>query len=255
MALGCQPTYAPPVRTPSYGAPQALDRGEKSVAAGVNYVLSGGSQLAVGVTDRLAVEAGTDHYDNWHMGSLGVRYSAVDGRRRGRLVRGAFDVEAGGGAGIGGTLCGGDAREELDPADECWRHADGKEWFERAAGGGYLGYGVGLHIAWFAIYGRVRGQLTGATNVPATLWGTAALGVQATILRFGYIYLATESFAYRNLLDSERGWVVLDGGIGVRFGAGNGKKALADWRSRPEKKRKKSRKPRASLDAQPRPGQ
>ena len=61
-------------------------------------------------------------------------------------------------------------------------YPDGRTAFERFAFGGYAGFGFGARPwPWVEVYLRGRVQLTRATHVPTTLWGSALGGVQFKI--------------------------------------------------------------------------
>lgn len=179
-AGACSPTYAPPVRAVHYGAPASLAPAQGAVYAGGG--VGGETRGALGVTfpvaERLRVEAGADGSAMGATGRAGVRYTVP-------LRLGAFDAEAGLGAGAGGARCGNDT----DPSHACGGAAesdrlvpDGRSTWDRFAYGAYGGFGLGVRPwRWFELYARAGLQLTHATNVPTTLWVTALGAVQARV--------------------------------------------------------------------------
>ncbi len=104
---GCNPVFAPPVRSTHGVAPRDLSAGGVEVMGAANVYGSGGPTLGVGVGSGLRVEAAgdfrqLDDNQNWAMGSAGVRYSVE--ARENRDDHGlSFDVGSGLGAGVGGA--------------------------------------------------------------------------------------------------------------------------------------------------------
>src|SRR5690606_1009461 len=117
----------------------------------------------------------------------GLRYTHAPRRHHQNYL--ALDVHGAGGAGWGGTRA-----SETAP----WNEADGLRPQDRVAGGGALGAGIAGHFSFFAVFANVRGQLTGATNVPPTAWGDGGLGVQFRIANTVDLYAQTVWFGYRN---------------------------------------------------------
>jgi hypothetical protein len=73
-------SYAPPVRSPTYGAPGRLRQGDLEIAGSVAGVVApgdaGGGWLAYGVRDWASVELGVDaSLRGWAMGFLGGRFT------------------------------------------------------------------------------------------------------------------------------------------------------------------------------------
>lgn len=138
----------------------------------------------------------------FHLGYVGLRLTASAPEQSERRVASVGDLEVGGALGAGGELCGNDDEWECGEETE-W---DGRSWNERVAGGAYVGVGGAIHIEWFALYLRLRAQLTGATEIPETFWGTAYLGLQATIGGRLRLHVATGIAGFANELDAELGW-------------------------------------------------
>jgi hypothetical protein len=171
---GCV-SYAPPVRSLTYGAPGRLRQGDLEIAggfAGLAGPAAGGGWLAYGVRDWASVELGADASRNgWAMGFLGGRFTHAPNRER--KLHGALDGEVGVGMGAGGN---GNCLSED-------RSCDHRLWNQRAAFGSYLGGGAGYHFSFFALYARGRIQQTVSDGIPATVWGTLHGGLQFRIAR------------------------------------------------------------------------
>lgn len=179
-AAACSPTYSPPMRVVNYGAPAALSPQQGAVYGGLG--VGGETRGTLGVTipmaERLRLEAGGDGSAVGATGRVGVRYGVP-------LRMGAFDAEAGVGAGVGGTRCGNDT----DPTHACGGERetdrlipDGRTPWERFAYGVYGGFGLGIRPwRWIEAYARAGLQVTHATNTPTTLWVTALGAVQVRI--------------------------------------------------------------------------
>lgn len=202
LLAGCNPTFAPPVRTGMYGAPGRMRDATFELGASGNQRGSGGLFEGFVVAPGVQVEVGgelsaLDRDGQWALGWVGARTTFDQLREEGGNGA-SFDLEAGAGAGVGGRL-----------AD------DDTEWFDRPAGGGYLGAGVAWHAEWFAAWGRARVQLTGAVDVPATLWYQALLGPEAAIGPVS-VYLAIGWAGYVNDADDNSGGL-LDAGLSVHF--------------------------------------
>lgn len=198
----CNPTFAPPVRSGIYGAPGRLREATFEVGGSGTQRGTGGLFEGFVVAPGLAVEVGgelsaLDTDGRWAMGWVGARYS-IDQLRDEAGDGFSADVEAGAGAGVGGRL-----------------HDDDTAWFDRPAGGGYLGSGVAWHSEWFAAFGRARIQVTGAVDVPATLWWQALLGPEAAIGPVS-VYLALGWAGYTNEADANNGGL-LDTGVSIHF--------------------------------------
>jgi len=210
--VGCTPTYAPPLQTAHGGAPARVAEGDLAVrGSAVGFPEAppsmGGPALAYGVRDSVAVEAGGNASGGWGLGWAGVRYTHAPRRHAKHYL--AIDVHGAGGAGWGGEL-----RGNTDPEDG----GDGRRAIERVAGGGALGAGVAGHFSFFSVFGRVRGQLTGATNVPATVWADGGLGMQFRIAKTVDLYTQAMWVGYRNRVEHVRFSVPLyEVGIAVRI--------------------------------------
>jgi hypothetical protein len=173
VLAGCTAVYAPPVVTTSYGAPGRLE-GETFEIGGAVMSFSGApatERAAVRVTDDVAIELGAnqavadDGAAGWALGFAGIRCTLFDPDARGESESGvAFDIEAGGGLGVGG--------ENLQGADSS------RSPWTRLAGGGYLGFGLGLTRPNWATYVRLQSQATAADGVPLTLWWSALWGLE-----------------------------------------------------------------------------
>jgi len=207
VLAGCSPTFAPPIRAFQYGAPARLEQGRVEVggtAGGLGIPDVGGPHLAAGIRDWIAIEAGANLHldvpdrDKWALGFLGLRLSYAPHREE--LVHWIADFEAGAGAGVGGYREGNDA-----PGKDC-TDCDGLDATQRTAYGAYQGFGGGLRIHWFSIYGRLRLEESTATHVPTTLWPSASLGLEADLFRRVALGVAGGYLGYTNSRDTENGW-------------------------------------------------
>ncbi len=133
---------------------------------------------------RLELSGDVTEYSS--LGGAGVRYTLASGRV-------GMDTEFGFGAGAGGARCGNES-DSSRPCSSSQRdpgtpgastppfYPDGLSAWDRVAFGGYGGFGVGLRPwSWVEVYIRGRLQLSVATGVPITLWGTGLGGVQFKI--------------------------------------------------------------------------
>lgn len=205
--LGCSPTYAPPVRSPEFGAPGRTAEGDVAVAGAMVGLHApaptmGGPMVAYGVRDAWAVEGGADFAGAWRVGWAGVRYTHAPRRHSKHHL--AVDINTAGGAGVGGQLRGNGS------------DGDGRSAFDRTAGGGLLGVGVGGHFSFFSIFARGRGQVSAATGVPVTGWWTAAGGVQFRIAETVDLYAQSGPSGYVNRVEDNWG-VFTEFGVAVRI--------------------------------------
>ena len=196
-ALGCIPTYAPPIRGLHAGMPDRLGRGEVELGgtaggtiAPPSYPTTGGPHLGYGLSRTLVLEVGGNL--NFVVGSwatiwLGVRLPRE--RRLGRELKLVSDLELGAGAGLGGATA-----STTSP----WRHT---------AFGFYQGLGVGLRWRWLGGFARVRLDASQGDVTPATLWPSALLGAEA---RAGHFVFALGAGAGGR-------WNTVDGFVGFWF--------------------------------------
>src|SRR6478672_10153729 len=129
LLAGCLPTYAPPVRALHAGMPGRLGGGQLEVGGtvgGVTVPETGGPHLALGLSDRMSIEAG-GNFDflsgKWAMGWGGARLCTWKGLGIGRKV--FIDVELGTGYGAGGQ-----------------NGRSGRDWTSLRAFGVYAGGGI-----------------------------------------------------------------------------------------------------------------
>jgi hypothetical protein len=211
--LGCAPTFAPPVRSATQGAPGRLSQGDIEISGGgAGFVTpaAGGGWLGYGIQDWLAVEAGADGAPGgWGMGFAGIRLTHAPARKN--MFHLAFDFESALGVGAGGVRCG-----NLDPESTSCRGADGRPWYERAAGGGLVGGGAGLHMGPVAAFTRSRVQVTRATAVPTTCWTTVHGGLQLRIAGTVDLFSSVGHTGYWNERDRAHG-ISLDFGLAIRI--------------------------------------
>lgn len=207
VLAGCNPSFAPPIRAFSYGAPARLEQGRVEVggtAGGLMLPTVGGPHLAYGITDFVAVEAGGnfDLFDGdrykWALGFAGLRLSTAPHREQ--PVHWIGDLEVGAGAGVGGM------REGNDPPSKNCTDCDGLSATDRIAYGAYQGLGGGIRAHWFSIYARVRLEESTATHVPVTLWPSVSLGLEADIKHRAAIGVSGGYMGYTNSRDSENFW-------------------------------------------------
>lgn len=231
-------SYAPPVRLAHMGAPGRIGAGSFDIAAAVTSS-TGAQALAYGISDHLAVEGGVESdFSRTVMGSAGLRFTplgvsgasapssrfAQDSPPAPRRRKHAFvlDVEGGIGAGVGGHYC--DAEGKCSSAAQDLR---------RAAGGGYLGLGVGAKLSFFSPYLRVRQQLTGAQGVPMTSYTSLMPGVQFSILETVHLWAGT---GYLVIATREgkpfSGWLSYDVGLSLAFGGWRQAEAKQRWQQR-----------------------
>jgi len=215
--VGCNPTYAPPVRTNHYGAPADFHRGR--MEANVSYMNPAGTgldgSLGLALTDAVQLELG----GNFGVGAItyvGVRFSSYQKAKQQRLANVLFDFETGAGLGVGGELCGDDP-ESVDD-DEC-AHAVNPPWYRRIAGGAYFGVGLGVEfdidpVFKLSIYSRARLQITKAQYIPTTTWVTAGGGLELTFSDFFKLYGGPYYAMYDNSMDGIFGCA---GEVGIKF--------------------------------------
>jgi hypothetical protein len=202
---GCDPYYAPPLRAVQYGAPARLEEGRVEVALDAAGLIAPdvlSPHLGVGIRDWVALEVGGNvaaygGKQAWALGFVGPRFSWAPHRERRIHLIG--DLELGVGAGVGGV------RDGNEPTNEC-DACDGLIGYDRVAGGAYGGVGIGAQIAWLSLYGRARVEATTATNVPATLWPSLSLGLEANVHKRVALTLAGGYIGYANTQDHVHAW-------------------------------------------------
>lgn len=207
-ALGCNASYAPPIRSTHYGLPGRLrsGQGELAVAVAIPHT-HGGAALSIPVARDLRIEGSYDLSESWHVGSAGLRGTLALSRLW------TLDLEGGIGAGVGGERCA----NNPDVTHSCSAGlADGQGHLDRFAYGGYLGAGIGLrpwHVVGFFV--RARSQLSASTNVPLTAWNSAVLGAEFAI---GPVRTSLSGGAavYVNSAETEAG-ALIELGLSVPF--------------------------------------
>lgn len=214
LSAGCDPYYAPPLRAVQYGAPARLEQGrvEVGVSAGglaVPDVIS--PHLGVGLRDWVAIEAGGNFTADfgrqaWALGFVGPRFSYAPHRER--RFHFISDLELGVGGGVGGVRHGNEPQSRECPA------CDGLTSYDRVAGGGYAGVGLGAQIAWFSLFARGRIEATTATNVPATAWPSASVGMELNVRKRAALTVAGGYIGYFNAHDFANAWFYQ---LGVTF--------------------------------------
>ncbi len=222
-AAGCYSTYAPPLQGAHAGAPARVSEGDVAVGAAVTGIAAaaiGGPSLSYGVRDWVAMEAGGNiSHGSWGMGWVGPRFTYAPRRYAKNYF--AADLHLATGAGWGGERCGNPQSESLPrPATADCVDADGRSSLDRIAGGGALGVGAAGHFSFFSVYGRVRSQLTAATHVPATYWGSGGAGVQFRIAHSVDLYAQGTAGGYVNRYDDGR-FYLYELGVAVRFSTRN----------------------------------
>lgn len=200
-------TYAPPVRSPGYGAPGRIRQGQLEIGGAVARPGSpghGGPFIGYGVRDWASVEVGADFsFRQWALGYLGGRFTYAP--KRDRKLHGALDGELGVGAGAGG--------EQYCHDTPC---ADTRSWNQRMALGGYAGGGAGYHFSFFALYARGRIQASAAEGLPSTLYGGLSGGMQFRIARHVDIFSSAGLFGTHNTRHNDISWFY-DVGLSVYF--------------------------------------
>jgi hypothetical protein len=215
LVLGCNPTFAPPMRLAHGGGPGRVAPTHGAVTAGGGLGGYGSLGVMIPLPERFHLEASGSAWEYGATGTLGVRYTH-------RARRLAMDGEFGLGGGAGGTLCGNDDRPDEDcvgglptgPMGQ--RRADGLDAWSRYTFGGYAGVGVGVRV-WrsLGVFGRTRVQLSRARNVPTTFWASAIGGIEGTLGPFD-LYVGAGWAAYFNEYDRDN-TLVLEGGITLPF--------------------------------------
>lgn len=201
-------SYAPPVRSPGYGAPGRIRQGQLEIGGAVAHPGSpghGGPFIGYGVRDWASVEVGADFsFRQWALGYLGGRFTYSP--KRDRKLHGALDGELGVGAGAGGSF-------HCPNGSTC---LDTRAWNERMAIGSYVGGGAGYHFSFFALYARGRVQASAAEGLPTTLYGTAHGGMQFRIARHVDLFSSAGIYGAHNTMLREIS-LFYDVGISVHF--------------------------------------
>lgn len=216
LCFACNPTYAPPARINSYGAPAKFHKGQMETRASYHAENSFGVGLDYAPEDWVQLELGSDFapldHDFW-MIYTGFRFAPLPSASQTSDLRFLFDIETGTAIGRGGESCGNNP-DMSEPGDDCqW---DGLGANDRLTGGGYLGTGIGVGIDFFDAFVRARIQLTQATGIPVTFWGTGLLGLQFTIVDLVKIYGGPGYGGYTNREDSDHGFLY-EAGLGFTF--------------------------------------
>jgi hypothetical protein len=220
VAVGCGPTYAPPVRSDHYGAPEDMQPGSMDLGVAAGTTIAGSARYSV--RRWASVEAGLGAIRSpWMILFVGPRFTGRVPLTPTGFVFANGDVEAGAGVGVGGELCGNSDEHGCNADDLEW---DGREWWERTAGGAYLGGGGALRIGHrrtfaVAVYGRTRLQVSGADGIPVTMWWTAVVGLQITILGHLRLYGGGGYVTYLNEAEREER-PLLDVGLRILVGPG-----------------------------------
>ncbi len=213
-------SIAPPIRMAHQGAPGRLGQGTYDIASAVTSV-SGGETLGYGITEAIGVEGGIEsNFTDSAIGFAGVRYTPLRAGRR--KIAFVLDLEGGLGAGVGGTKC--DAERLCSgPAQD----------IRRAAGGGYVGLGLGAKIHFFSPYLRIRQQLSAAEGVPLTSYTSALIGAQFALFESvhlwagtGVLYLVTSEGNDNVESGFFGGWLTYDVGVSIAFGGWRQREAL-----------------------------
>jgi hypothetical protein len=205
LGLGCAPTFAPPIRSTHYGAPARVAPGEVEISGAGSAYLTAGVYAGLPIAEDVQLEVGSDfaapdQEGGWRLGVGGLRYTHAP-KVRERGFGGAFDIEGGLGFGAGGV------NSDRSGPDT------GKTAF-----GGYFGMGAGVHVSRrVALFARGRAQLSTATGVPTTFWGSGLFGPELTFGPASF-YLATGLAGYSNDLDGIAG-LAMEGGLSFHFGS------------------------------------
>jgi hypothetical protein len=220
-----------------YGAPPAPEKGRVELMGGIETVgmdendhIAWHGSLSYGLSENWQLEFGADgHPDFSALGWAGFRYAPLNGVFH-SLVKITLDVEGGAGAGAGGRnecysddhgTFGGAYQDDETSGPDCVKGQDWDTipWRERAAGGAWVGSGIGLNIRWFDVFARGRVQLSTADNVPHTLWLSALFGVQGTIAQTIRPYGGLLMYTYRNSVDQQVDGMGLEFGLSLMFGS------------------------------------
>lgn len=191
VVAGCNPyAYAPPVRSTHYGAPDRVQPGRLDLSGAMNVIeIPGGPRLGYAVNEWLQLEGGADlaiYEGHWGIGYGGARFTMPAWSRG--IVRLTSDLELGAGLGVGGEInCYDD--EETSSSEYC-QEENTTDAFDRLAGGGYFGAGFGVHVSFFSVFIRGRVQITKASEIPSTLWGSSVGGIAFDIGDWVDIYAA-----------------------------------------------------------------
>lgn len=214
-ALGCNPTFAPPMRLAHGGGPGRIAPTHGAVSAGGGLGGYGSLGVAIPLPEGFHLEGSGSAWEYGATGALGVRYTH-------RARRLAMDGEFGLGGGAGGALCGNDDA----PDERCnagsptgamgARRADGLDAWSRYTFGGYAGVGLGARV-WrsLGVFGRTRVQLSQARNVPTTFWASAMGGIEWSLGPLE-LYVGAGWAAYFNSYDQDN-TLVLEGGLSLPF--------------------------------------
>lgn len=217
-AVGCYPSYAPPIRWGVGIMPEPHGRGGGSAQIGYGYPMTSHiiePRAAFGVSPWLDLDAGGGvavagkNELPMFMGSLGIRYYPVQHR----IFK--LGLSVGGGLGLGGKW------SYEDPAGE-WVTRD-----EKLAGGGFVGIDLGarLHRV-VGLYLGNRLQLTSTRHVVLTFWNINVFGIQIDFHPMVFMSLESGLWVYVSPKNDDHGCysTVIYATVGMRWGR------AASWR-------------------------
>lgn len=241
--LGCASTYAPPMRTPTSGAPGRLGKSEAEIGLGLGSYTPGGGvlvappflgpELAFGLADWISVEANGEWRDDRSLvGVGGVRFTPSSFLKPGN--RFAMDLAVGAGAGMGGIICE-DAGTLSDSELRCdgGVERDGRDWTARTVVGGYLDMGFGWIVkqrsrSRTALFLRPRVEYSTATGLPDTIWVLTTFGPHFTLLDRIEIHFSVGPSIYLLAPGVYHGDFLFELGLAVRLGGKRGREKDRD---------------------------
>lgn len=213
LLTSCYGIYTPAPLLNHAGAPARFEKAEMEVGVSVlGTTHNAGAHIGVDYApaDCMRLEIGGDWiYDIQATGFVGARFVPYPLSRQREVSKLLLDFELGGALGVGGF------NDEFFPEGEVAKGIENEkiDAYRNFAGGGYVGFGLGLNNKYIDFYTKIRGQISTAERLPTTYWVGLVGGLQVTIQKVR-IYADHGPIFYFN----DKGWSIIHAAeLGFRF--------------------------------------